>query len=195
VGIITKNALVLRDLDILKELNRDGLIGVNVSVTSLSEDTRRLLEPRTATIARRLETIRMLSANNIPVNAMLAPIIPGINSHEVLQLAKTVAEHGALSFAFTVVRLNGAIGQIFTDWIRKALPDLADKVLHQIAACHGGSLNDSRFGVRNRGEGQFAMQIHTMVKIAKQSYFKGRTFPQLNHELHAQYKNGQLKLF
>lgn len=195
VGIITKNALVLRDLDIIKELNKDGLIGVNVSVTSLSEDTRRLLEPRTATIAKRLETIRVLSGNMIPVNAMLAPIIPGINSHEVLQLAKTVAEHGALSFAFTVVRLNGAIGPIFTEWIRKALPDKADKVLHQIEACHGGSLNDSRFGIRNRGEGQFANHIHTMVKIAKKSYFNGRTFPKLNHELHEQYKNGQLKLF
>ncbi len=195
VGIITKNARILRDLDILKELNKDRLIGVNISVTSLSEQTRRLLEPRTATIAKRLETIRVLSENNIPVNAMLAPIIPGINSHEVLQLAKAVADHGALSFAFTIVRLNGAIGQIFTDWIRKAMPDKAEKVLHQIEACHGGSLNDSRFGVRNRGEGQFAEQIHHMVRIARQSYFNGRSFPKLNHELYPHYKDGQLRLF
>lgn len=152
VGIITKNSRILRDLDILKELSKDGLIGVNISVTSLSEKTRRLLEPRTATIAKRLETIRLLSENKIPVNAMLAPIIPGINSHEVLQLAKAVADNGALSFAFTVVRLNGAIGRIFTDWIRKALPGKAEKVLHQIELCHGGTLNDSRFGVRNRGK-------------------------------------------
>jgi len=195
VGIITKNALVLRDLDILKELNEYGLIGVNISVTSLSEETRRILEPRTTTIKKRLEAIRVLSENEIPVNAMLAPIIPGINSHEILNLAKAVSEHGALSMAFTVVRLNGAIGEIFTDWIRKTLPDKAEKVLHQIQECHGGRLNDSRFGLRSRGDGIIATQIHDMVRLAKGKYFEGKTFPKLNTTLHESYKDGQLKLF
>lgn len=195
VGIITKNALVLRDLPILKELTKDQLVGVNISVTSLSEKTRRILEPRTTTIKKRLETIRVLSENNIPVNAMLAPIIPGINSHEILKLAKAVSENGALSCAFTVVRLNGAIGQIFTDWIKKTLPDRADKVLHQIESCHGGTLNDSRFGIRTRGEGKIATQIYDLVRLAKHTYFKDKTFPKLNTELHEQYKDGQWKLF
>lgn len=195
VGIITKNSLVLRDLDILKALAKDNLIGVNISVTSLSEKTRRILEPRTATIKKRLETIRVLSANGIPVNGMLAPIIPGINSHEVLKLAKAVSDNGALSFAFTVVRLNGAIGAIFTDWIKKAMPDRADKVLHQIEECHGGTLNDSRFGIRSRGEGKIAKQIHDMMNMAKKLYFKDKVFPSLNTSLHEQYKDGQLKLF
>ncbi len=195
VGIITKNALILRDLDILKELNEYGLVGVNISVTSLSEETRRILEPRTTTIKKRLEAIRVLSENGIPVNAMLAPIIPGINSHEILSLAKAVSEHGALSMAFTVVRLNGAIGEIFTDWIRKTLPDKAEKVLHQIQECHGGRLNDSRFGLRSRGDGIIATQIHDMVRLAKRKYFEGKTFPKLNTTLHESYKDGQLKLF
>ena len=195
VGIITKNALVLRDLDILKELSEHQLVGVNISITSLSEKTRRLLEPRTATIKKRLQTVKILSENGIPVNAMLAPMIPGINSHELLQLAKTVAEHGALSFGFTVVRLNGAIGQIFTDWIRKAMPDRAEKVLHLIQDCHGGSLNDSRFGLRNRGEGKIAEQIHEMARLAKQKYFKGKNFPTLRTDLHEQHKDGQMRLF
>ncbi|NAY91502.1 PA0069 family radical SAM protein [Muricauda sp. JGD-17] len=195
VGIITKNALVLRDLDILKKLNAEGLVGVHISVTSLSEKTRRKLEPRTVSIQKRLETIEKLSENNIPVNAMLAPIIPGINSHELLPLAKTVADHGALSFGFTLVRLNGAIGQIFTDWIHKAMPDKAQKVLNMIQECHGGSLNDSRFGLRNRGEGKIATQIHDMAKLARQRYFKGRTFPTLRTDLHEQFKNGQMRLF
>lgn len=195
VGIITKNSLILRDLDILKELAKDRLIGVNVSVTSLSEETRRVLEPRTATIGKRLETIRILSENDIPVNAMLAPIIPGINSHEIMNLAKTVSENGARSFAFTVVRLNGAIGQIFTDWIRKTLPDKAEKVLHQIQECHNGTLNDSRFGIRSRGEGKIATQIHDLVRLAKQTYFKDSSFPKLNTELFEKYKDGQFKLF
>lgn len=195
VGIITKNALVLRDLDVLKELNAHRLVAVNISVTSLSEQTRRKLEPRTASIQKRLRTIQVLSENNIPVNAMLAPMIPGINSHELLPLAKAVAEHGALSFGFTVVRLNGAIGQIFTDWIKKAMPDRAEKVLHQIQDCHGGTINDSRFGLRNRGEGKIASQIHDMARLARQKYFKDKNFPILNKELHEQYKDGQMRLF
>lgn len=195
VGIITKNALILRDLDLLQKLAEDGLIGVNISVTSLSEKTRRILEPRTVSIKKRLETIRILSEHNIPVNAMLAPIIPGINSHEILNLAKAVSENGARSVAFTVVRLNGAIGQIFTDWIHKTLPDKATKVLHQIAECHGGKLNDSRFGIRSRGEGKIATQLHDLMRLAKHTYFKNKHFPPLNTDLHEQYKTGQMKLF
>ncbi len=195
VGIITKNALILRDLDLLKELNEYGLVGVNISVTSLSEKTRRILEPRTTTIKKRLEAIQVLSDNGIPVNAMLAPIIPGINSHEILNLAKTVSEHGACSMAFTVVRLNGAIGELFTDWIQKSLPDKAAKVLQQIKECHGGNLNDSRFGIRSRGDGKIATQIHDMVHLAKMKYFKDRNFPKLNTQLHEAFKDGQLRLF
>ncbi|WP_273568880.1 PA0069 family radical SAM protein [Maribacter halichondriae] len=195
VGLITKNALILRDLDILKELTKDNLVGVNVSVTSLSEETRRILEPRTATIKRRLRTIKILSENNIPVNAMLAPIIPGINSHEIMNLAKAVSEHGASSFAFTVVRLNGAIGGIFTDWIKKTMPNRADKVLRQIEDCHGGTLNDSRFGIRSRGEGKIAAQIHDLVRLARHTYFKNKSFPKLNTELHEHYKDRQMRLF
>lgn len=195
VGIITKNALILRDLDIMKALAKDNLIAVNISITSLSEDTRRVLEPRTATIKKRLETVKNLSEHGIPVNVMMAPIIPSINSHEVLALAKRVSEMGALSMEYTIVRLNGAIGEIFTDWIKKTMPDRADKVLHQIESCHGGNLNDSRIGTRMRGEGEIAKQINDMVKLAKLKYFKNKSMPKLNTSLHEQFKDGQLKLF
>lgn len=195
VGIITKNALILRDRDLLQTLQKDNLVSVHVSVTTLSEKTRRILEPRTATIKRRLQTIKTISDMGIPVNAMLAPIIPGINSHEIMDLAKAVSEVGASSFAFTIVRLNGAIGQIFSDWIRKIMPDKAEKVLNQIAECHGGQLNDSRFGLRMRGEGNIAEQIHSMSALAKRKYFKGRSMPELNKDLYPIYKKGQLRLF
>lgn len=195
VGIITKNALVLRDLDLLEQLNEHRLIGVNMSITTLSETTRRVLEPRTATIKKRLQTIEKLSEKGIPVNAMLAPIIPGINSHEILNLAKAVSDAGALSFGFTVVRLNGAIGKIFADWIHRALPHKAEKVLNQIAECHGGTLNDSRWGVRKKGEGRIATQIHDMVRLAKSRYFKEPGFPKLNTALFEQYRDGQPRLF
>ena len=195
VGIITKNALLLRDMDLLQQLNADGLLGVHISVTTLDRDTRSMLEPRTTTTLQRLKTIERLSEAGIPVNAMLAPIIPGINSHELMALAKSVADAGARSFGLNVVRLNGAIGKIFATWIRSAMPDRADKVLQQIRACHGGRLNDSRFGVRNKGEGPVASQIHRMAEIARGRYFSGREFPALNVSLHAQHKTGQLRLF
>ncbi|WP_046745703.1 PA0069 family radical SAM protein [Kordia zhangzhouensis] len=195
VAIITKNALILRDLDILKELAKDNLVGVNISITSLSEETRRVLEPRTTTIQKRLEAVEILANNGIPVNVMLAPIIPSINSHEILPLAKKVSELGATSIAFTIVRLNGAIGEIFADWIRKTMPDRAEKVLHQIESCHGGTLNDSRYGYRMRGEGKIAEQIRNLIHIARLKYFKNAKMPSLNTSLHEQYKSGQYSLF
>jgi DNA repair photolyase len=195
VAIITKNALISRDMDIVSELAKENLIGVNVSITSMNEKTRQLLEPRTATIAKRLETVRLLSENGVPVNVMLAPIIPGINSHEILPLAKAAADAGAVSIAHTVVRLNGAIGEIFTDWIHKAMPDRAEKVLNQIKACHNGTLNDSRWGERMRGEGEFAEMIKSQMGMARRKFFAGKQFPRLNTTLYEQYKGGQLSLF
>lgn len=195
VGIITKNALILRDLDILQELAKYNLVLVHISITSLSEETRRLLEPRTVTTKRRLKTIEDLSKANIPVNAMLAPIIPSINSHEILPLAKAVSEAGALGVSHTIVRLNGAVGHLFSDWIESTIPNKAQKVLNQIASSHGGKLNDSRFGLRMRGEGAISEQINAMVKLAKHKYFKTKTLPKLNTELHKDYKCNQLKLF
>ncbi|MFI2741827.1 PA0069 family radical SAM protein [Zhouia sp. PK063] len=194
-AIITKNALILRDIDVLQELHKNGLIAVNISITSLSEETRRVLEPRTATIKKRLETVKILSNYGIPVNVMIAPIIPAINSHEILNIARVASEVGASSIAFTVVRLNGTIGQIFTDWIYKTMPDRAEKVLHQIQDCHGGTLNDSRWGLRKKGDGKIAEQLHSMMTLAKNKYFKNKTMPALNTNLHEMYKDGQMKLF
>lgn len=195
VGIITKNALIQRDLDILEELSRDNLVRVNLSITSLEEKTRQLLEPRTASIKKRLETVEKLHERGIPVNVMMAPIIPSINSHEIIPLVKEVAARGACGVGYTMVRLNGAIGQIFSTWIRKAMPDRAEKVLHQIEQCHNGNLNDSRFGARMKGEGNIAAQVAQQFAIARKKYLQGRERPVLNCSLHEQYKDGQMKLF
>lgn len=194
-SMITKNALILRDLDILKEMASMNLIHVNISITSLSEETRRTLEPRTASIKKRLETVKVLSENGIPVNVMMAPIIPAINNHEILKLVKTVAELGAKSAAYTVVRLNGAIGQIFRDWVRKTYPDRADKILHQIEDCHNGSLNDSRYGKRMRGEGKFAEQIATQFKLARKLYLKDTIYTPLDYSLFDKHQSNQMLLF
>ncbi|MGO3707955.1 MAG: PA0069 family radical SAM protein [Mesonia hippocampi] len=195
VAIITKNALITRDLDILKALAKDNLIRVNISVTSLNEETRRLLEPRTASIKLRLKTIKTLTEANIPVNVMMAPIIPGINSHEILPLVKKVSEVGATSVGYTLVRLNGAIADIFSDWIKKTMPNKAEKVLHQIADCHNGNLHNSQYGQRMRGNGVFAKQIADLFKIAQNKYLSNKEIKPLNNSLFEQFKTGQYKLF
>ncbi len=195
VGIITKNNMVLRDLDILEPMSELRLVKVSISVTTLDENLRRLLEPRTASVKSRLQTIETLSKRGIPVNVMLAPIIPGLNDHEILEMAKAVANCGARKIAYTMVRLNGDVAEIFEDWIRKTMPDRAERVLNRIRDCHSGNLNDSRFGTRMRGEGPIAEMVAQQVALAQKRYFKGQSMPEYNLELHQQMKNPQLSLF
>ena len=195
VGIITKNALVQRDVDILQEMARLQLAQVNISLTSLKEETRLLLEPRTATLKRRLQTMEVLTQHNIPVRVMAAPMIPFINSNELPEILKASAGHGALDAGYTVVRLNGKIGEVFENWIRQALPDKAERVLSQIRQAHGGKLNDSRYGTRMRGEGKFVESLHQMYLVAKKKYFHGKTIPPYNLSLFKRPGNGQLDLF
>jgi DNA repair photolyase len=193
VGILTKNALVLRDLDILQKLAAMDLVHVMFSITTLNEELRLAMEPRTVTANQRLKVMKKLSDSGIPVGVMTAPIIPGLNDHEIPKLIEAAAQAGALAAGYTVVRLNGAIAEIFEDWIRKCFPDKADKVLKQIADCHGGQLNDSRFGLRMSGEGKFAENIKQMHQIARQKYMKDRQMPPYNRSLFM--RDGQLRLF
>ena len=195
VSIITKNSLILRDLDILQELNSLDLVHVNISVTTLDEALRQKLEPRTATATRRLEVIRQLSAAHIPVNVMVAPIIPGLTDHEIPQILKESAANGASSAAYNIVRLNGAIGGIFADWINKTYPDRAEKVLKQIASCHGGNLNDSIFGRRMTGEGKLAEVIGNLFRLSRNKYFKGREMKPYRYDLFCPRSGNQLALF
>ncbi len=194
-GIITKNSLILRDLDILKEMAKLNIISTNISITSLSEDTRRLLEPRTASIKQRLKTVETLSENGIPVRVMMAPIIPSLNSHEILPLVKKVAELGAHDVGYTIVRLNGQIAEIFKDWAHKTIPDKAERILNQIAECHGGNLNDSNWGRRMKGEGTISEQVKNTMTIAKKRYLKDRKIEALDASHFLQLKNPQMKLF
>jgi DNA repair photolyase len=193
VSILTKNSMVLRDLDLLQALNEKNLVHVMLSVTTMDEKLRLALEPRTSTAAKRFQTLKSLSDAGIPTGVMTAPIIPGLNDHEIPQLIRSAAEAGALYAGYTVVRLNGAIGQIFEDWIYQAFPDKAEKVLHQIKDCHGGKLNDSRFGIRMRGEGKFAENIRSLHQISVRKYMPERKLPELSKE-HFQ-RPGQLSLF
>lgn len=194
-GIITKNSLILRDLDILKDLAHLDLVRVSISINTLSEETRRLLEPRTSSIKNRLKAVEILSANGIPVNVMLAPIIPSLNCHEIIPLIKKVANLGALSVAYIIVRLNGQVATIFEDWAHKSIPGKADRVLNQIKQCHDGKLNDSTWGRRMKGSGVIARQISDTIALARAKYLKGKRMPKLDNSHYLKCKDPQLKLF
>jgi DNA repair photolyase len=159
VGIITKNAGILRDKDLLAEMAKKRLVSVLISVTSFEEDLRRIMEPRTTTGRQRIRTIRELSEAGVRTGVMLGPMIPGLNEHEMQRIMKVAAESGASFSAYTFIRLNGAIKLIFHDWLYKNFPDRADKVWHLIEASHDGKVNDSRWGVRMRGEGNIAQLV------------------------------------
>jgi DNA repair photolyase len=193
VGIITKNSLILRDLDILEPLAAEGLVHVYISLTTLQEELRRKMEPRTATAQRRLQTLQQLTAAGIPCGVMTAPIIPGLNSHEVWELVKQAAEHGALTAGYTVVRLNGQVGPIFKEWLEKNFPDRANKVWNGICALHGGDVQDSRWGRRISGQGHEAENIKQLFRAAKRKFMADKQMPPYN--LSRFRRGGTLPLF
>ncbi|WP_436516458.1 PA0069 family radical SAM protein [Ekhidna sp. To15] len=179
VGIITKNALVTRDIDILKELAQSNLVQVIFSVTSLNEKLRQKLEPRTASALKKLNAMELLTKEGIPVGVMEAPIIPGLNHHEIPEILKQASNAGASFASYTVVRLNGQISKIFHDWLIKNFPDRADKVWNQIQDLHGGNVNDTTFGRRIKGEGKISEVIRKLFEVSKRKYFGNKSFEPL----------------
>lgn len=180
VSIITKNALILRDADLLGELAGLGLAHVYFSITTLDESLRGKLEPRTAASSKKLRAIRSLSDIGVPVGVMVAPIIPGLNHHEIPAIIKAAADSGAVGAGYTVVRLNGQIKDIFEDWARKNFPDRADKMLRQIKEMHGGNLNDSDRARRLKGAGNIASIIGQLFRHSRDKHFKGKKMPEYN---------------
>jgi len=195
MGIITKNALVQRDVDLLQQLAQMQLAQVVVSITTLNEDLRQKMEPRTASIKKRLETVEVLSAAGIPVTVLMAPIVPGLNSHEVFELLKASKQAGARDVGYTMVRLNGQIADIFSTWIHETFPDKAQKVLNQIRAAHEGSLKDNQFGRRMKGSGKEVESINQTFKMARKKFFGEPEKMSYNLGLYEQNKNPQLKIF
>jgi DNA repair photolyase len=167
VGIITKNALVTRDIDVLSELAKHQCAGVCLSVTTLDNDLRKIMEPRTPPPQARLAAIRKLAEAKIPVSVNVAPVIPGLTDHEMPAILKAAHEAGATAAGFTVVRLPYANAPLFEKWLETHFPDRKEKVLNRIKAMRGGKLYHSQWGTRMRGEGIFADQIEQMFEVAK----------------------------
>jgi DNA repair photolyase len=135
-----------------------------VSITSFNEDLRRIMEPRTTTAKQKLKVIEELSTAGVRMGIMMGPMIPGLNEHEMQRIMKAARDNGATFTAYTFIRLNGAIKFLFHDWLYKNFPDRADKVWHLIEQSHDGKVNETRWGVRMRGEGNIAQMVAQQYK-------------------------------
>lgn len=167
VSVITKSALVTRDIDLLGELAAHRAAAVALSVTTLDEDLRRRLEPRAATADRRFEAMARLGEAGIPVGVSVAPVIPGLTDHEILRILARAAEAGARFATYVLLRLPHGVKELFEQWLEAERPARAQKVLARIRETRGGRLNDSRFGSRMRGEGPAAALVAELFHRAR----------------------------
>jgi len=181
VTVVTKGALILRDLDLLAALAERRLCSVAVSLTTLDEDLKRLLEPRAAAPRARLRVVRELAAAAVPVTVLLAPVIPALNDHEIEGLVGAAAEAGASNAAFMLLRLPHELGALFGQWLREHYPQRADRVLNLMRELRGGRLNDPRFGHRMRGAGPYAALLSARFAAAcRRSGLDGTRGPELD---------------
>jgi DNA repair photolyase len=165
VTVITKNHLVTRDADLFAELARIDAAQVSLSITTLDAKLQRTMEPRTSSPELRLDAIAKLSAAGVPVNVMVAPVIPGLTDHEMPAILKAARDAGAQNAGFVVLRLPWAVAPLFEQWLEDHFPDRKDKVLNRIRDLRGGKLYDAQWGVRGRGEGIFAEQIRAIFDV------------------------------
>jgi DNA repair photolyase len=167
--IVTKGGLILRDVDLLEKLARDDLVAVMVSVTTLDDELKRKLEPRTAGPKLRLKIVRELAQLGVPVGVMVAPIIPGLNDHEIERILEHSAEAGAQSAGYVLLRLPHELKQLFEDWLEDHYPDRKAHVLSLIRQMRGGALYESTFHTRQRGHGPFAALLNARFERARRA--------------------------
>ncbi|HEX5758122.1 MAG TPA: PA0069 family radical SAM protein [Thermoanaerobaculia bacterium] len=166
VVIVTKNALVRRDGDLLADLARDRAAMVCLSITTLDGELAQRMEPRTSHPRRRLEAIADLTARGVPCAVLVSPVVPGLTDHEMPGILAAAREAGAVSARFLPLRLPGAVAELFQQWLAEHYPDRRDKVLNRIRSLRGGRLNDPRFGSRMQGEGIFAEQMRALFETS-----------------------------
>ncbi len=167
VTIVTKSALILRDLDLLVDLAKDQLVSVMLSVTSLSSEIKRTLEPRTASPQARLRVIQQLTEAGIPVGVLVAPVIPAITDHEMEDILSAARDAGAARAGYVLLRLPHELKILFRDWLGEHYPDRAKHVMSLINQASGGKDYDSQFGTRMRGTGPYAELLRTRFELAK----------------------------
>ncbi|MEO7207734.1 MAG: PA0069 family radical SAM protein [Steroidobacteraceae bacterium] len=167
VTIVTKSALIVRDLDLLTDLAKDKLVSVMLSITSLTNDIKRTLEPRTASPQARLRVIQQLSEAGVPAGVLVAPVIPAITDHEIEDIMAAAKEAGASRAGYVLLRLPHELKIIFREWLAEHYPDRAKHVMSLINQSRGGKDYDSEFGTRMRGTGPYAELLRTRFDLAK----------------------------
>ena len=182
VQMITKNALIVRDLDLLQGLNEFNCIRVSLSITTLRPELARVMEPRAASPARRLAAVEKLSSAGIPVNVMMAPMIPGLNEHEIPALMKAAADAGARSAMYLPIRLPLTVEPVFLAWLEEHFPDRKDKIVHKILSLRSGKMHDSTFFNRFVGDGEEAALMANLYKIGLLKSGLGEKFEGLTTE-------------
>jgi DNA repair photolyase len=170
VTIVTKGGLILRDLDLLREFAAHGLVAVHVSVTTLDDELKRRMEPRTAGPKQRLAMIRQLASAGIPTGVLTAPIIPALNDHELEAMLEAAAANGAGSAGYVLLRLPHEVEPLFVEWLRAHYPDRAEHVLSLLRQLRGGVLSDGQFHSRQRGVGPFAALLKARFEKARRRY-------------------------
>jgi DNA repair photolyase len=195
VSVITKNALVMRDIDILKQLAELNLTSVALSITSLDRELISKLEPRTSRPELKLKTIEELAKNNIPAGVNVAPVIPGLNDEEIPRILKEASERGATSAGHVILRLPYANKDLFIDWLNKHYPGKAGKILNRIKDLRGGKLNNSEWGKRFTGEGEIAEAIHSLFYISCEKYGMNKRHIKLTTSLFRHEFSNQMDLF
>lgn len=197
VGIITKNALVVRDLDLLQELASHNLAHVNISVTTLDPELARVMEPRTSIPSARLRAIQLLSQAGIPTRVMTAPIIPGINDSEIPALLEAAKEAGAQAASYVLLRLPLTVEPVFREWLARTHPLKLQKVEALIRETRQGNMNRSEWGERMVGTGSIAEQVRKLFRVFTKKYSLDGGLPPYDTTQFrpATPRSGQLRLF
>ncbi len=180
ISIVTKNALVTRDLDQLDAMAAHGQAQVAISITTLDQALSRIMEPRTSSPSARLAALRQLSDAGVPTQVMVAPVIPGLNDHEIPAILQAARESGDRACGYVMVRLPLTVRPVFLDWLQRCLPLQAERVMARIQSVRGGNWNDSQFGRRQRGTGPLAEQIDATFRVFARRLEFASQLPDLN---------------
>lgn len=197
IGIVTKNALVVRDLDYLAPMAEKRLASVSISITTLDPALARAMEPRTSIPAARLRAIERLSSAGVPVKVMVSPVIPGLNDNEIPGILEAARDAGAVSASYILLRLPLTVEAVFLEWLERTQPDRMDRVLSRIRQTRNGNLNQSEFKSRMRGQGNIADQIGQLFQVFRKKYRLDAPLPPVNCDLFKPpaSANGQMTLF
>jgi len=195
VSIVSKSGLVRRDVDLLSGLAERDLVKVLVSVTTLDDGLAGKLEPRAARPSLRLKTIEDLAEAGIPVGVLIAPLIPGLNDEELPAIAEAVSARGATFAGTVLLRLPGAVEDVFVDWLEETFPNRVNRILNRLRSLRDGTLNDTAFGRRMRGRGEWARVFQQLMDGARKKHDLDRSGPRLATNHFRPLPGGQLSFF